>query len=267
MIPHELLGRPGDEDVLVGREILLDNIREDEALLHKDNTAYGYYSLVGGYWQAIAYHHLNPAFEIDCRGFAERASDVTEEYFTTSWWGDDEDERIHLDKTPGNDNLEWLNIFSRGGQLMLMLDDRRHQLTSIRNWVECWMEPDYEAMAVESLRAKLYISIAASFRTEPLEGLEEMEARFAKSRKKQPKLLFQAWDAARRGDQATFDKNIVEAIKNFEKRLGEIIAPWEALAFDASVVLAAGRALGMKLPEMEPRIAARVITAESAGLR
>ena len=264
MSNYDEIGRPSGASLAARLEGMIDSIEERESRLRTEKSSWGFEALYTGYMAIIAYRHLDNSLAVPTREYASRTAGLVHEYFCTDWA--DGEEAVVVNKYPGNEKLEWLRAFSHGLFAMLMLDDRRHQLTSICNWVECWMEPDYEAMAVEPLRAKLYISIAASFRTEPLEGLEEMEARFAKSRKKQPKLLFQAWDAARRGDQATFDKNIVDAIKNFEKRLGEIIAPWEALAFDASVVLAAGRALGMKLPEMEPRIAARVITAESVGL-
>jgi len=121
-------------------------------------------------------------------------------------------------------------------------------------------------MPVDPGWGRIYVSVAASFRSKPLEGQAEMEEAIRSSRKRAPKLLFKAWEAARVGDQAEFEKHLRDSVLLHEKST-EIICNDDLIAIPQSVVLAAARRLGRSLPSFEPRVMARLLTSESVGIK
>lgn len=139
-------------------------------------------------------------------------------------------------------------------------------------WVEADLRPEYTGGDFEDELVHLYRSIAAGLRPEPMPGLEEVEASILKCRKQRPKLLFQAWQAAREGNQAAFDEAFIKSLKHFEKYFNPEDEPYNyGIPFDwiaphhSVVAMAAGR-LGMTLPPLTPRQDAWIMTRESLGL-
>ena len=195
----------------------------------------------------------------------QAASQIVREYFGTEWYKDDPEESEVMEKSPDNQDLPWFQMLTMGLLMSAFTDDQK-TLETLGNWVECWLMPEFADPPTDPLLGKTFVSIAAAFRSTPLDGLDEMEAAIRKSRKKQPKLLFQTWDAARNHDQSAFEDALLQLVLHFEKTMREPMNPEDALAFYPAVILAVARHFGMQLPDYEPRILARLVCHESLGI-
>lgn len=103
-------------------------------------------------------------------------------------------------------------------------------------------------------------------------GLEEVEATISKCRKQRPKLLFNAWRAARERNQSAFEDAFMKALNHFGKYFNpeeepyNFCTPFEWIAPHHSVVALAARRYGMKLPKLTPKQDAWIIRRETIGL-
>ena len=210
--------------------------------------------------------HLGYPSRANGPDLAQKIFGLIHHHYFDVWYKPRSDEAKEMRKVKGNKGFRWYEMLANTVWLCLMHDQKK-LLSDIADWTESWFEPEWLPMPVDPLWAKTYLSIASNFRTKPLKGLEEMEDAIRKSRKKAPKLLLAAWDAAREGDQQKFEKTLLESIKHFISTLpSEQIHFFEFIAFGQSTVLAAARRLGMKLPDYGPEIMAYVPTSESIGL-
>lgn len=195
----------------------------------------------------------------------ENLVEVIKRYYNSEWYFDTDDARS-MKKSIKNKDFTWYKMFSESLWLVLMIQDSE-VLRILADWIEAWFEPEWLPQPVDPLWAKTYLSIAASFRTKPLKGQEEMEESIRKSRKKAPKLLFAAWEAARENDQASFEKALRESTQQFIKTVPqEVYSFRQVAAFGQSTVLAAARRLGMQLPDFDSSLMAYIPTSESIGL-
>jgi hypothetical protein len=219
--------------------------------------------------QGLALHHLGFPLRKPIEEYLERGFRVAVDYFCEDWWTKDEDDRKVMDKSHKENHLQWIEPFSRS-LLIGLLQEQWDDLARICAWVEADILPEYTGGDFEDELVDLYRSLAAGLRPEPMSGLEEVEARICKCRKKRPKLLFQAWDAARSGNQTAFNDAFVKAMKHFDSLFDDkspnLRSPMFWIAQHHSIVALAARRKGMKLPELTPRQNAFLVSRESLGL-
>src|SRR5690606_37435801 len=113
----------------------------------------------------------------------------------------------------------WFEPF-RNGLLLVLLANRLDVVRSLADWTESWLVPEARAIPIEPLLGKWIITLISDFRSSPLAGKEALEAELAKSRKRAPKLLFQAWQAVPGQNQKAFDKAFVTSVNHFDKGEG-----------------------------------------------
>jgi hypothetical protein len=220
--------------------------------------------------QTLSVFHLGFDLAISVDNYLIQGFDVAVDYFCTDWWQNDERDRLLMDKKNHKKNrLDWVDPFS-WGLLLGFLCERWDDLERVCDWVEADIKSGEKGEDFEEELVDLYRCLAAGLRTKPMPGLEQVEARILKSRKKRPKLLFQAWDAARSGNQASFHDAFLKAIQHhesgFDPTSREFRAPIQRIAPHHSVVALAARRKGMTLPELTPRQNAFLISRESLGL-
>lgn len=212
----------------------------------------------------LGLHHLgfgkldSPEFVLN-RGF-----DVVVDYFCGTWWRNDRDSVQALDKSRKRARLYWADCFSQGIMLGL-LSERWKEVAKVCGWVEANLKHEYPRDYEDEL-ISVYKSIAAGLRKEPMTGLDRIEKQIMKCRVDRPKLVFQAWNAARTGNQAGFEEWLVKSLEHFVANIPPNPIPLDAVALHSSVVCAAGRRLGMKLPALPPKLEAVLMTRESLGL-
>lgn len=212
-------------------------------------------------------HHLGatttPPFDL----IIKESRNKIREYYTTAWYESKPEEWEKVRKDPDNERFsgEWFQIFPKALWLALMIDDDE-SIEIIADWVESWFTIGWMPTPVDTAMGQLLISVAATFRSTPLVGQVEMESVILVCRKKAPKVLFEAWNAARNGNQNEFEKQLEKSVKDFRNKQKEEANPLYALAMFQSIVLAGARKLGRSLPDYSPEIWASLPTSESVGL-
>lgn len=231
-------------------------------------TSFDFRCLFGVFQRMYTLHHLGASQSMPPKEISSIAREKILQCFATDWYLGNSRETERMSKNPSSHDfsMEWKTIFERSFWLALMTDDEEC-LRMLADWVESWFkvgvtvnEPD------ETLVGQILISVAAAFRTSPLEGKEEMESQILKSRKRSHKTVFQAWDAARKKDQKGFESALLKSVEDFRKRQDEEVILLEILPVPQAIVLAAARKLGMQLPDYPPEIAAYLPTPESVGM-
>lgn len=215
----------------------------------------------------LMFHHLGQAPLVPQKEIVEQALMNIREFYQTAWFINDPDEFKCMQKERANRHLVWYEFFVSAFLVALLAEDES-TLESVADYPESWFTPESMAIPIDPSLGHIYISVAAAFRSEPLDGQAEMENSIRKNRKQAPKLLFSAWEAARIGNQSQFEERLRSSVLLFEKQLPLVLCSEdELIAFPQSTILAAARRLGMQLPNFEPRIMARLLTSESVGLK
>lgn len=211
--------------------------------------------------------HLGYKVPVDTSDFLNRGYEVVIEYFCGDWWKGDKDSAREMNKQrKRSGDLRWLAAFSQG-ILLGLLSERWTDVAKVCSWVEADLRPDCIGLTdFEPELTEVYRSIAAGLRPEPMPGLEKLEKQLLKCRTLRPRLLFQAWDAARKGDQAGFEEALVKSLEHFSANYGSGPVAIDWVATHQSVVAMAAKRLGMKLPKLPPKLDAVLMTRESLRL-
>jgi len=217
----------------------------------------------------LAFAHLGYPCSFDTRRVLNLGVDLIVHFIRGEWVKARPELAPTIDKRPDNPELEWFDAY-RQGFLVALLSDRNAELRELADWPESWMETDpclLPGLRVDPLYGKLYLAVAHEFRNTPFSDIEELRSKLRMTQKKELQLLHGAWEAVLARDQAAFEQGMVEAVLEWERAYdGNCAHPKNCIAEDASMILAAGRRLGMQMPEFEPRIAARLLTRESIRL-
>lgn len=264
----ELLSPPAPL-ALVGRQefIAQRSLPKDYNYMSEKKTVFRFTCLQSCFLDMLLFHHLGAPPLIQHAEIADQALTVIREYYTTDWFRNDIDEYNCMKKEKGNRHFEWYR-FLTGAVLLGLLAEDAEVIELVADYPESWFVPETMARPIDSSLGHLYISVVAAFRSKPLDGQAEMEESIRKNRKKAPKVLFSAWEAARSGNQALFEEHLRSSVILFEKQLPEDLCNEdELIAFPHSTILAAARRIGMQLPKFEPRIMARLLTSESVGFK
>lgn len=215
----------------------------------------------------LALHHLGfvKLDSSEAEAIVNRGFDVVIDYFFGTWWRDYPEDGEDVNKS--HRHLNFAECFFQGLQLGL-LSERWNDVAKVCGWVEANLKETTDVFAEDWDDGVLsvYKSIAAGLRPEPMKGLKKLEEQVMQSRTQKPRLLFQAWNAARSGDQAEFEKYLTKSLQHFVTNIPHEPYAWEAVALHASVVCGAGRHLGMKLPPLPPKLDAVLMTRESLGM-
>jgi hypothetical protein len=234
-----------------------------------DGTEFGEYSNLHLITNMLTMAHLGYAVPFDSQRILDLGVDLSLSFIRGEWVKAHPNRAVEIDKRPDNLKMEWFDTW-RMGFLLALLSDRAADLRELADWPEPWMETDRPLLIgyrVHPLYANLYLVIANEFRTTPLPNLEELRTLLRQARRKDPKVLHWAWEAVLARDQAAFQQGIIAAVREWDRTFNGYVAhPRYCLAQDACTVLAAGRRLGMEPPELEPKIAARLLTRESIRL-
>lgn len=194
---------------------------------------------------------------------------LVEKYFSDDWNGNSplDDKKMQRSKDNPDFLISWFSPWAPAFWLSLLADGN-DAIRLCADWTESWFTVGFPATDVdETLTAHVLISVASSFRTSPLAGREEMEAIVLKSRKKMPKLLLQAWVAARSDNQQEFESNLLLATQEFRRRQNKKEILTYLLPMPHAIVLAAARKIGMTLPQFPEEISCYLPTCESIGLK
>jgi len=214
----------------------------------------------------LAFAHLGYPCPFDTRQVLDMGVALSIHFIRGRWVKAHPDLARTIDKRPDNPELEWFDAY-RQGLLVILLSDRDAELGELADWPESWIETDRSVCRVDPLYAKLYLLVANPLRTEPFPNVEELRSMFRGTRKKELKLLYGTWEAVLARDQAAFAQGIVASVLQWERSYdGYCAHPKNCIAEDGSTILAAGRRLGMQMPQLEPRVAARLLTRESIRL-
>lgn len=214
--------------------------------------------------------HLGYNIPVDPARCLNRGVDVFVDYFCGDWWHGDKDGIQSLNKRRGNKYLTWFTAFARG-LLLGLLSERWDDVAATCAWVEpglraesiAWDENDDDEQDLSSV----YVSMAASLRPEPMPGLPRREKKLSTCDVLRPRLLFEAWKAARAGDQASFDQAFIQSLEEFVLcHGGKGSRPMQWVATHQSVVGLAAMRLGLRLPELSQELDARVMTRASLGI-
>lgn len=213
----------------------------------------------------ITMAHLGFDIPVSVQQRLNEGFDVAVDYFVGEWWKDDETSKQRMDKTSDEFEPCWFNAFSTG-LLLGLLSQRWDDVARICDWVDAELNTEYLGDDIEEQLVHLYKSIAAGLRDKPMRGIEQLEAKIKKSRKLRPKLLFQAWDAARNKNQAAFDETFIKSLEHFASTEGTGVIATDWVAPHHSVVGLAARRYGMKWPELPPKLEAVLLSPESLGI-
>lgn len=213
----------------------------------------------------VTMFHLGFEVPISIQRRLNEGLDVAVDYFVGDWWKDDEPSRRRMDKTSDEFEPCWFKAFS-SGLLLGLLSQRWEDVARICDWVEVDMDTEYLGDDFEDQLAYVYKSVAAGLRNKPMPGIEALEAKIKKCRKLRPKLLFQAWEAARNKDQSAFSIAFTKSLEHFASTEGTGVIAIEWIAPHHSVVGLAARRYGMRWPELPPKLEAVLLSPESLGI-
>lgn len=232
------------------------------------------------FYPALRHLGFGPISVEDVRKEVDAGVGLTVEYFDDTWWrterikqlGLNETDRDTLnrlnfgamDKARPDRQLKWYKAFT-SALFLAGLAGRWKDLAGICSWFDATIEPEYQAGQIENEYQQLFICIAGSLRPEPMEGASELLAKVKKCRTKRPRLLCAAWEAANAADQAAFNKTFPETVKQFlsKPERGQIY-DWVAIHQSSVWFIAEHR--GLTLPTLSEKLAAAVVTRQSAGL-
>jgi hypothetical protein len=249
------------------RFIVEHSLPQDRENLNSEKTEWNFRSLQLCYLDILIYNHLGDPTVIPIEDVATEALNLIRQYYSADWSTLEQVEFIRMHKVGGNHQFKWYKILSNALLIALLAEDAA-VIQLVADYTESWFVPEAMARPIDPSLGHLYISVAAAFRSKPLYGQAEMEESIRKNRKKAPKVLFSAWEAARSGNQALFEEHLRSSVILFEKQLPEDLCNEdELIAFPHSTILAAARRIGIQLPKFEPRIMARLLTSESVGFK
>jgi hypothetical protein len=211
---------------------------------------------------AMVVHHFGYKLPVKPEEFLNQGFDVVVDYFCNDWWKQDKNSAKALDKSRRPRSLVWFTTFSEG-LLLGLLSERWDELARVCDWVEADLRPEYLGDEIEMELVHVYRSLAAGLRPEPMPGLARVEDKIRKCRTLRPKLLFQAWEAAREGNQAAFEGAFLKSLEHFMKSYGSGLLAREWIAEHQSVMAMAAQRLGMKLPKLPPELEPVVMTRQS----
>ncbi len=216
----------------------------------------------------LALHHLGYKIPVESAEWLGRGFDVVVDYFCGDWWRGHPDAARAMDKARKRRELRWFNAFSIG-LLLGLLSERWEDVAAICDWVEPGLKAEPLLVDTEEVELDLshvYLSVAASFRSNPMIGLTALEKQLRASKNPRPRFLFQAWEAARAGNQTVFEEAFVMSLAHFTALAGSGPTPIHWVATHQSVIGLAAMRLGVALPRLPQKLDALVITRASLGL-
>ena len=224
--------------------------------------------------EIVAFAHLEFSAMNELSVWISKGIEAATHYFLEDWWVGDANSSRAVNKADLDRRvrwrLQWYKPFSRGLLLALLAEDW-NAVSRLSCWVEADLVPEYAGMGggLEIQVAQIYIVVAASLRSEPMPGLEELSASIRKCRTKRPKLLMKTWDAVMAKDQSAFQSALQASLQHFadspklendNARLGD------RLALPQTVIALAAKRHGLLLPELPDELSLYLITRESLGL-
>jgi hypothetical protein len=220
---------------------------------------------IHGCFFVLTLRHLGAPPSTSTHSLVSQATELSRQYFADSWCELHESDQKALSKRSESNELVWFEPL-RLGLLMALLANQLQVTTTLADWTESWMVPERVAIPFDPLLGKFYLVMVSDFRSSPLDGRAEIERSLVKSRKKGPKLLFNAWQAVRAGDQVAFESAFLASLEHFEEMFTPTLVAYEYIALDQSILLAAARHRGCQLPTLTRRQQARLLTHESLDL-
>ncbi|HUY88840.1 MAG TPA: hypothetical protein VMV10_08915 [Pirellulales bacterium] len=164
-----------------------------------------------------------------------------------------------LDWTEG---AAWVEPYSEA-LLLATLAGCTHERTLLSDYLHSGLA--VEKMALKHSEAAIGVAllcIAASFQSSPMDTAPLLK-RLQKSRKKRPKLLFEAWQALRNGSQTKFTAALVDSTANFAKTTAGDDRPLSAIALQESILAGLAHERGWTNLSFDPPVAARLVTRHS----
>ncbi|MCA9039982.1 MAG: hypothetical protein KDA65_06540 [Planctomycetaceae bacterium] len=203
--------------------------------------------------------------EVDLMECVNKGVDLWVDHFCGDWWRNDNQASWVMDKSNSCDDRNWFETYSLG-LFLALLAERWDDIDQVSQWIDWGMGFGYMGDTKSDYEfASIYFKIASNLRSTEMPGIEELDE-WAKKFSKGPLLLYQAFTAAVDGNQDEFNDFLVKSLKH-EARAKPHAAPFLKVRPYFSVVAMASRRLGMTLPELEPKLDARLILPEKLGLK
>ncbi len=118
----------------------------------------------------------------------------------------------------------------------------------------------------EAALSAALLGIAGSFQSSPMD-MAPLLKRLQKSRQKRPKLLLEAWQALRNGNQTKFTAALVDSTVNFAKTTAADDQPRNAIALQESILAGLAYERGWTDVSFDLPIAARLVTRHSLEMK
>lgn len=215
--------------------------------------------------ETIVLTHFGATPKISSRIAAFQCEEIIRTYYTTRWYEgtDDADE---MRKSPDNQDFEWYATFEQSLWLAA-ISGNVSLLRVLADYIEAWMKPEWLPIPVDQTWGYFLMSLVGPWRSAPLDELAGFEQKILSSRRREPKTLFKAWQAARNHNQSEFEEYLLQSVKHFDKHAEtEITNPFQPLAIPQSTVMNLAVSLGLCLPQFEDRLMARLPSMESTKL-
>ncbi|MAT15890.1 MAG: hypothetical protein CMJ46_11555 [Planctomyces sp.] len=203
--------------------------------------------------------------DIDVQACVKKGVDAWVDNFCGDWWKEDEGSTRLMDKSNSCDDRLWFETYSYG-LFLALLAERWEDIDRVSQWIDWDMGLSYMGDTKSDYDfAMIYYKLAEQLRSTDMPGIEKLE-KLAKKFAKGPLLLYQALMAAAEGNQDEFDDFFTKALKH-EARTKPPSSHFARVRPYFSVVAMTARRLGMTLPELEPKLDARLILPEKLGLK
>jgi len=198
--------------------------------------------------------------------YLHRGVDRSIEYFFGDWWTHDAADARALDKSRPDRNLRWFGVLPNA-MLLGGLTGRWDDVAKICSWFDATIQAEYQAGQIEDEYMQLFLCIASDLSPEPMPGIDEVLTKVKACRRRRPKLLCAAWEAAVARDQKAFDKALKASVSHFLKVDAQNVPNvsfWVAL--HQSIVWLIAERNGLTFPELPEQVDAAVVRRQTIGL-
>lgn len=186
----------------------------------------------------------------DIKPYLHKGAEVASLYFWGDW------------RTECRKNMNWIDTFSRGILLSLLIGDKAH-LTKIAEWVDNDLKEDGMGTYTSS-DAWYFISLGLFLQNKPY---SEMVDRIKSKSRRRPKILINVLESIDRKDEVAFEKEFTSFMNLFTKNEVSVSEWFESnISREASVLWNIARCRKLNLPVFSEKIMDRIIAPQSIGL-
>ncbi|MDR3109862.1 MAG: hypothetical protein LBU65_09285 [Planctomycetaceae bacterium] len=199
----------------------------------------------------------------DLKPYFHRGVEVAYLYFCGDWRANDKPSQHSVwTHRECRQNMNWIDSFSRGLLLSLLVDDNIH-ITNIAGWVGDDLEED--GTGTYTLNDVWYLIALGRFLRK--ESFSEYTAKIKSKSRRRQKFLIDVLESIDKRDVNAFETGLTTFIKYFIKNEVDTTEWFESnISRDASVLWNAARHVGMVMPDFPEKVMDRIVTPQTIGL-